>query len=195
MSDRAPCIGPDGPASQGSPAEAGEPDPIQSRLARLEDALNSLHACFEDRLRYDAAKDRAFDVLYSKLREQDADQAFVLKKNLILALLRLHDHMENAEDALDHDSTGRQRVADLRTELLDILYAEDIEPITNASAEFDRTRQQALGSVPVGDPARDNTVDRVLRQGFVYGGRVLRPQSVIVRRYQSPEGQEPRKGG
>jgi len=194
MSDSAPVFGPAPPGGQG-PAADEQPDPIQSRLARLEDALNSLRACFDDRLRYDAAKDRAFDFLYSKLREQDTDQGFALKKNLILALLRLHDHMENAEGALDRDSHGRQHIADLRTALLDILYAEDIEPITTAGAEFDRTRQQALGSVPASDPAWDNTVDRVVRAGFVCGDRVLRPQSVIVRRYQSPEGQEPGKGG
>ena len=194
MSDSAPVFGPAPPGGQG-PAAAEPPDPIQSRLARLEDALNSLRACFDDRLRYDAAKDRAFDVLYSKLREQDTDQSFALKKNLILALLRLHDHMESAEGALDQDSAGRQHIADLRAELLDILYAEDIETITSSSAEFDRTRQQALGSIPTSDPARDNTVDRVLRQGFVCGGRMLRAQSVIVRRYQGPESQEPGKGG
>jgi molecular chaperone GrpE (heat shock protein) len=173
--------------SAGLPAADIPPEQLASisaHLAALHDGVEALKACFEERLQYDAAKDKAFDVLYGKLREQDVNQSAALKKNLIMALLRLHDHMQDAEASMAADSPGRERIAALRTGLLDILYAEDVEPISTQSPQFDRARQQAIGSVPAEDPALDNTVERVLREGFVSGGRVLRPQTVIIRRYQ-----------
>jgi molecular chaperone GrpE (heat shock protein) len=186
MGEGVPEIRPD-PSAAVDPADAGQLTSVNTRLAAIQETVAALKTCFEERLSYDAAKDKAFDTLYTKLREQNVDQGAALKKNLILALLRLHDHMLTAEAALDEGSPGRERVADLRTDLLDILYAEDVEPITVASAEFDRSRQQALGSVPTTDPALNNTVERLVTEGFVAAGRVLRPQAVIVRRYRPNE--------
>jgi molecular chaperone GrpE len=163
-------------------------------LTAILEAVTALKTCFEERLQYDTAKDKAFDVLYAKLREQDADQSAALKKNLVLALLRLHDHMQEAEAALEEGSPGRQRIAGLRTDLLDILYAEEVEPIVPPGPEFDRARQQALGSVTTDFRALDNTVERVVREGFSSGSRVLRPQAVIVRRYRSSNEEQLAKG-
>lgn len=193
MNEAAPEIPLDSPAAV-APGETGQSGSIHAQLAALQETVNALKTCFEERLQYDAAKEKAFDVLHAKMREQGADQSAALKKNLILALLRLHDHMRNAELAIDEGSSGRQRIAELRTDLLDILYAEDVEPITVASNEFDRSRQQALGTVPTSDPALHNTVERVVHEGFTSGTRVLRPQAVIVRRYQSTNQQELAKG-
>ena len=185
---------PDMPAAEG-PSDSDQMGRIHARLSTLEETIGSLRASFDERLQYDAVKEKAFDVLYAKLREQENDQSASLKRNLIRSLLLLHDHMQAAEAALEEDSPGKQRMGELRTELLDILYAEDVEPLTAAGVEFDRTRQQALGFVTTDDPALDNTVERILREGFSQGGRVLRPQAVMVRRFQSSIDQTLAKGG
>jgi len=167
---------------------------IQVQLSNLNDTVIGLKGCFEDRLQYDAAKDRAFDTLYAKLGEQNTDQGAALKKNLVLSLLLLYDRMHLAEAGLPPDSDGRQRIVELRTELLDILYAEDVTPMNVVSSEFDRARQLAVGSVEAANQSQDNTVDTVVREGFLIGTRVLRPQSVVVRRYRKPVEQELSKG-
>src|SRR4051794_26366456 len=97
-------------------------------------------------------KKTAFDVLHAKLSEQNVDQGAAFKKNLILALLRLHDHMQTAEFGLEEGSIGRERLAELRLDLIDILYAEDVEPIVAPSKEFDRSQQRALRTIMTNDP-------------------------------------------
>jgi molecular chaperone GrpE len=162
---------------------------IGLRLAALQETLNGLRELFEQRIQYDEAKERAFDTLYRKMRQSEADHESSVKKGLVLSLLLLHDRMQKAESELRETATA-QRIYDLRTQLLDILYAEGVEPIETVSEVFDRSRQEALESVPTTDPAKDNTVDRTIREGFLSLGKVLRPQSVIVRRYQVPASQE-----
>ena len=167
---------------------------IQLQLNNLNDTVIGLKNCFEERLQYDVAKDRAFDTLYAKLAEQSTDQGAALKKNLVLSLLLLYDRMHLAEAGLPADSDGRQRIVELRTELLDILYAEDVTPMNVVSSEFDRARQLAVSSVQTPDPSQDSTIDTVVREGFLMGSRVLRPQSVVVRRYTKSIEQELSKG-
>jgi molecular chaperone GrpE len=155
---------------------------IDLRLAALEETLNGLRELFDQRILYDEAKERAFNVLHEKLRHSEADNQSALKKGLILSLLLLHDRMQKAECEFREAAAG-QRIADLRRELLDILYAEGVELIDTQSDGFDRRLQEALQAVPTADPGKDNTVDRVVREGFLSSGKVMRPQSVIVRRY------------
>jgi molecular chaperone GrpE len=183
----------DSPTGAATPL-AEQLTPIITHIAGLEEKFAKLQTCFEERLQYDAAKEKAFDVLHAKLCEQNTDQGAALKKNLVLALFRLHDHMQEAEADLEEGSMGRQRLAELRVDLIDILYAEDVEPIEVPSDEFDRSRQRALGTTPTNNPALSNTVEKVVYQGFVSGSRVLRPQGVIVRRYQPLNKEESEKG-
>jgi molecular chaperone GrpE (heat shock protein) len=162
---------------------------IGLRLAALQETLTALRELFEHRIQYDEAKERAFDILHEKMRQSETDHESSLKKGLVLSLLLLHDRMQKAESELIETATAR-RINDFRTQLLDILYAEGVEPIETVTEVFDRSRQQAIGSVATTDPIGDNTVERIVREGFLSSGKVLRPQSVIVRRYQARAMQE-----
>jgi molecular chaperone GrpE (heat shock protein) len=153
---------------------------VHSRLNAIE---ASLCALLEQRLRYDEAKDRAFDVLYEKMRQFDGNFQASIKRNLVLSLLLLHDHICSAEAALEEHPVAQERVAGLRKALQDLLYAEDIEPMGALGDLFDRRRQQAIDAVATSDAALADTVERVVREGFLFAGKVLRPQSVIVRRH------------
>jgi molecular chaperone GrpE len=169
---------------QDRPGPADDSSSIGLRLAALEEILNGLRELFNQRILYDDAKERAFNVLYEKLRHSEADNQSALKKGLILSLLLLHDRMQKAEGELGETAAG-QRIGHLRRELLDILYAEGVELIDTQSDGFDRRLQEALQAVPTTDPDKDNTVDRIIREGFLSSGKVMRPQSVIVRRYNA----------
>jgi molecular chaperone GrpE (heat shock protein) len=163
---------------------ADDSSSIGLRLAALEETVNGLRELFNERIMYDEAKEQAFNVLYEKLRHSEADNQSALKKGLILSLLLLHDRMQKAEGEFAETAAG-QRIGHLRRELLDILYAEGVELIDTQSDGFDRRLQEALQAVPTTDPEKDNTVDRVVREGFLSSGKVMRPQSVIVRRYNA----------
>ena len=49
------------------------------------------------------------------------------------------------------------------------------------AGKFDRNVQQALSTEPAEKPEDDQTVARVVRDGFKWGAQVLRPQEVVVR--------------
>jgi molecular chaperone GrpE len=162
---------------------------VDQGVSTLEMRLNSLQELFENRFRYDETKERAFDTLYEKMRQYEGDYQASLKKNLVLALLLLHDNMQRIEVALCDRPAEQELVAELRQDLLDILYAEDVEPVGALGDSFDRHKQQVMQRIPTTDHAKDNKIERVVREGFVATNKVLRPQLVTVFTYQSPVSQ------
>ena len=67
-----------------------DPSSIGLRLAAIEDKLHSLRELFEQRIQFDEAKDRAFNILYEKMRQSETDYQSSLKKGMVLSLLLLH---------------------------------------------------------------------------------------------------------
>jgi molecular chaperone GrpE len=156
---------------------------LDSHIAGIELTLLQLKEMFEQRLQYDAVKDRAFDTLYDKMKQYESGFQASLKESMIRSLVLLHDTMVNSEAELSATPKAQAHISYLRQELLDILYAEDVEPIGELSGQFNSSRQQALRTIPTDDPAQGNSIAEVIREGFLFQGKVLRPQSVIVRRY------------
>jgi len=56
------------------------------------------------------------------------------------------------------------------------------------STSFDRKRQKVIKTVPAESKDEDYGIHNVLKRGFTRGGRVLRAEEVIVRRYQTQQG-------
>lgn len=170
-----------------APEHAHDLVSVVQRLAAIETHLSSLQNLFEQRLRYDEQKEQAFNKLYEKMRQQEGDYQASLKKSLVLSLLLLYDNMQKVETALGEQPDVQKYVTSLRQELIDILYAEDVEPMGNLGDVFDHHRQQAINTVPTNDLRQDKTVERIVREGFFHGSakKVLRPQSVTIRKYQN----------
>jgi molecular chaperone GrpE (heat shock protein) len=168
---------------QGGSPQVDDLSSVGLRLVAIEERLHSLCELFNHKILFDEAKERAFNTLYDKMGQSQADYQSSLKKGMVLSLLLLHDRMQKAQGELG-ENVGAQRILHLRKELLDILYAEGVEPIEIRSEVFDRSQQETLETVPTMDPSKNNTVDRLIRDGFLISGKVLRPQTVIVRRYQ-----------
>ena len=172
--------------------EAEFPNGISEQLNKLHTVLTSLADRFDARIRHDGVREQMFNALHAQLKAQEADQSFEVKKNLYRSLMRLHDSLSILQNNVDTES--RAAVEDVRQELLDILDSEGVILIEPSDNVFDRKLQQAVEVTPTSDTSQDNTVSDVIRAGFLYGERTLRPQSVIVRKYR-PEGQStPQQG-
>ena len=168
-------------------AEVAEDIPASlpsDRLEAIEARLATIEQLIDKRLRYDAAKEKAFDVLYEKMRQYESDFQATLKRDLIRSLLLLYDNMVKTEEALATIPEAQQRVADLREELLNALYIQEVEPMGALGEFYDKQKQQAIRVIPTDDPAEDGKVEQVVREGFLWAGKVLRPQQVIIRRTQ-----------
>ncbi|ADP79045.1 co-chaperone GrpE [Pseudofrankia inefficax] len=112
-----------------------------------------------------------------KLRQGELTEAM---GPLLRGLIRLHDQMSS----LGGDDP--QSVAGiLRKQLLQVLdISADVRPyIAVPGSPFDPTRHLALRGIATDDPARDRTIARGVRPGFVRGSStVLRPAEAEVYR-------------
>jgi molecular chaperone GrpE (heat shock protein) len=114
-----------------------------------------------------------------KLRQGEITEAM---GPLLRGLIRLHDQMSSL------GGEDQQSVAGiLRQQLLQVLdISADVRPyIAVPGSTFDPTRHLALRGVPTDDPARDRTIARGVRPGFVRGtSTVLRPAEAEVYRHR-----------
>jgi molecular chaperone GrpE (heat shock protein) len=156
---------------------------FEERFANLEANLLELKSLFEKRIQYDEMKNKAFDTLYEKMKQYEGGFQASLKESMIRSLLLLYDNMVSTEVELSASPDIQSSVSYLRQELLDILYSEDVEPMEGLGEVLTSHRQHVLRTVPTNDPAQDSSIEQVIREGFMCRGKVLRPQSVVVRRY------------
>lgn len=146
---------------------APQPSPYEQVLARLDELvrLRRHDAELVDRLHADNAQ----------LRQGELTEALA---PLLRGLLRLHDQMTSlgADDP--------QSIAGiLRGQLLQTLdLAVDVRPYTAVlGMPFDSARHTGVRRVPTEDAARDGTIARTVKPGFVRGGvAVVRPAEVEV---------------
>jgi molecular chaperone GrpE (heat shock protein) len=170
-----------------APVEGLDAEPGGGVGKELLTAMAALSDKFDQRIGQDQVRERMFNALHEQMRRAEGDEAFERNKGLYRALLGYYDEVARAEARWADAEAGGDLVA-LREDLADLLERENIVRMAGpeagtVGAPFDRRVQQALGAVPADDPALDNTVARVVKDGFWYGERVLRPQQVMVWRY------------
>lgn len=183
------------PPCQSEAALPSEPlNEILAATARLEIQLVGLCQTIEGRLRYDKAKEDAFEKLYGELEELKRNSAFEQLRPLFIDFILLFDRIENVRNELNRADSESNSAADivktLSDELVEILYRREIELVRPASDLFDASLQQAIGTEPTADESENNRVARVVRRGFRYRNRVLRPEEVIVKKQNTSNNQQ-----
>jgi molecular chaperone GrpE (heat shock protein) len=66
-------------------------------------------------------------------------------------------------------------------EFIELLYRRDVIPI-EAAETFDRKTHKAVKVEEVDDDALDYKINQVLKRGFARGGKLLRPEEVVITR-------------
>ena len=154
---------------------------LASEVSALKDAI-------AERQSADAAQQKAFDTLYAELKQYKEDFVFQNETALLLDLLLFYDSLNWFQSSLIKKEMSPEVIADsfqyLIDEMVELLYRRDVLPM-DASPAFDRKRQKVIKTVPAATPEEDYTVDGVLKRGFTRGGRVLRAEEVVVRRFPS----------
>jgi molecular chaperone GrpE len=178
---------------------AAEADPMAgAELLPPEPDNTAITAAEWERLRQDVAgirlameqersalqqKDLAFNRLYEELDAYKRANAFQDLKPLYIDLILLYDRMHTANQQCESGASAV--LGSLQQELLEILYRRDIEQAAPVSDAFDPAIQRAVGSQPVDTAELQGKVLSVLREGFTYRGSVLRPQEVIIGKFQA----------
>jgi molecular chaperone GrpE len=141
-----------------------------------------------DELKETVLRRRADFENYRKRVERDRHTA--AQEALAAVFREIVDTVDNLERALATEGGPeelRQGVELTYRELMGVLEAHDVVAVDPASGEtFDPSVQQALLHEPVpGFP--DGSVAEVLRKGYSFGGRLLRPALVKVAKSAGPD--------
>lgn len=168
--------------------------PVESRsgqeftLDALAEEVSSFKDFVQQQGQRDEVQQRAFDALYEELRQYKEDFIFQMEKPLLLDLLLFYDSLNWFQQSLVKQEMSPEVIADsfqyLIDEFLELLYRRDVLPMEGKD-RFDRETQKAIKVVYSQDEAKDYKVRQVLKRGFTRGGRILRPEEVVISRFQS----------
>ncbi len=131
-------------------------------IRALEEKVLGLQDLFLRRLSDDRQKSSMISTL-----EAGAKYAFI--EPFLTDLILLLDRMEKTEDAF---------VISLRDELLDILERRSVKKI-QSTAKFDPALNKAV-KVITDSEVEQMCVSAVIRNGYTYAGRVVRPVEVVI---------------
>ncbi len=191
---------PAGPAADetenlnGEKREGEDTAPPQEPVARLQAELETVKAESEqwrDRFLRKAAE---FENFRKRTEKEKLDSSLLAKGSVVMEFLPIADACERALESLNSakaDSQSldhyREGVQLLYKQLGDTLARLGVEPIHAEGEEFDPHLHEAL-SREVNGTHEENTITLVLRRGYLFHGRLLRPAQVIVStRPQDPE--------
>lgn len=144
--------------SEATPAETAG-TPTCDRCAEFEDSLKRKVAEFANYRR----------VMGERLRKAESQGASMLVSKLL-------DALDAVEAGLKHH---REEISPLHEKLIGDLVAEGLSVLTPVGEEFDPAFHEAVSHTP-DDEVEVQTVVEVIRTGYVYKGKVLRPALVSV---------------
>jgi molecular chaperone GrpE (heat shock protein) len=151
----------------------------------LASALVGIRKLLEKRKKEDSVQKKAFDQLYEELAQYKENFLFEAEKPLLLDLLLFYDSLSWFQTSLVQQETSQEVIADsfqyLVDEFLELLYRRDIVPVEKKD-DFDRQVHRAVQVVATEDPTKDQSIQQVLKRGFMRADRVLRPEEVVVAR-------------
>lgn len=180
----APLFGADVPEALAEPELApSRPDDVPDTVPTaerspnlgIEAELRSLRSLFEERLRYDEAREAHFSKLYEELesykRNEAGEQMLTLARSVLLVIDKVTE------------TQADEHVSDIADELGECLTTVGIEAIETPPDVAGPPEQQVVGFLPDDHP----THVRVVAEGYRYQGRVVRARRVTVKRTPGSE--------
>ncbi len=104
-------------------------------------------------------------------------------QQVVASLLGVMDNFGfalNAARSADADNQLAKGVEMVHAELVNVLQSAGLEEIAGVGAPFDPLHHEAMMQVEASEPVDEPVVVEVLRPGYRFKGRVLRPASVKV---------------
>ncbi len=176
--------------------ERSEASPAHADIAsRIDDAVDRILAAFEEKLKYDAAKQQTVDRLYSELQGHRSGLVAQAARPFIFGMIRHHAEIGKLLAAVRDapaDATSPAKFCQLLESL-----QEDVEEVlgengvaayrAGVSDPFDPVRQTVVGrAMPTTEEDRSGTVAACLGPGFEHDGRILVKARVTAYRFDPP---------
>lgn len=168
-----------------APAEAVADERSREELLAALNEAERTRDEYVDYLRRERAEFENYRKRSSKERLEALDRG---AEQVVTALVGVLDNFEfalDAAEASDDDSLAKG-VQMVHTELLSVLRNAGLEEVPGQGVTFDPTEHEAMMQVDaqeeLGEPVDEPVVTDVLRRGYRFKGRVVRPASVKVAR-------------
>ena len=177
-----------------TPAEEGgarKPTYVEDLERRLADQQNQLQAYITEHRQ----SLEEFEQARVRLRRDVAREVERGKRAVLVELLEIVDNLDRAVSAARSGSGGSSDANDalgsltrgvelVRDQFLAKLAAMGVTRLEALGLPFDAAHHEAVTTTPVGAD-QDGIVVAVTREGYVVGGEILRPASVVVGRGES----------
>lgn len=158
-------------------------------LSEMLDELAALRAEFSAKLRYDDSKNRQIDQLHGQLQEYKQDLYFKMMRPLFTDLIGFQDslygllqHGPSDTPTSESETHLRRSIRALAEVIESTLDRYGVTAYEEAGEVVSGQRQRVERAVDTDDPGRDRTIAERIRKGFLYDGRVVRPELVAAYR-------------
>lgn len=141
-------------------------------LTEMSQSIADLKDLFLRRLVDDKVKVAAINELSKNFDEQSKILRDMHFESLIKELILICDRIEANTEASDFDLS-------IRDELLEVFYRKGICQIAS-SYIFDPSIHNAIKAIPSDERTPNNTIVKIIRNGYMLGNKVIRPIDVIV---------------
>lgn len=170
----------DEPGSDRHSAPAQNLSDEEKLLHQISFGVGRLQNLFDDRLRYDDAKEGAFQQLYEDLSQFRALAVATQSNPILIEIIRLQDRLEESLT----DEPEHSFILSVRDELSEILARHGvIEIVHTTESPFDPHTQRALSARDTTEEDKHKSVAEIKRKGYERDGQVLRAAEVIVYRH------------
>jgi molecular chaperone GrpE len=161
-----------------APSSAAAPDEADRSQASVEELIADLERTAGERDEYldTLRRNQAdFENYRKRVAKQQADDAARAAESLVDALLPV---LDACDGAIHH---GAAEVEPIYAALLGTLEKQGLERIDPAGESFDPNLHEAVMHEPAEDGDDGTVVGAVMRAGYLWKGRVVRPAMVKVR--------------
>ncbi|MDD2302995.1 MAG: nucleotide exchange factor GrpE [Eubacteriales bacterium] len=166
---------------------------VESRMAAIDQKLDSLSADFQSKLKYDSHKNRMIDALHSELLEYKEGFFRNCQLPIIMEIIRLADDIRKftthyqTRGLEPSDFSGVMKYLEkLPADLEDLFSWHGVAPFICQGKEFDPRRQRVMKTIETQDLSKDKTIAESLHPGYEREGKVIRPEMVSVYVYAQP---------
>lgn len=166
-----------------TPPPRPPPDPRELRIRFLEAQLAEKDQKLIEYIRAHKKAEQEFEAIRGRLQRDQEREVLAAKGKVVEKMLDVDENLERTIDATSRGGSVESLLEGLRLvhrmfiERLTELGLERVDP---TGQPFDPTTMQALGVVPVQDPALVDHVVMTMRAGFRLGDHEIRPALVQV---------------
>lgn len=153
---------------------------IKSRIASLENE-------FKNKIRFDEVKEKQFEVMMNELERYKSNFIFnAVQKRLFMEIIEISDKVADIIKVANAEGSKEdliKHIESLRKQFDQLFINQGIERIVSKSDLFDGQVQEATDAVSTNVKEENQKVVEVLKEGYRFDQKLIRPQKVVVKKY------------